>query len=218
MWFGNSGRFGIHGVMWVVLVIFVVISVQWGRGRWGFPGLAGLVLVGNIFAMGAIPLLYSAGWWGSESIAMEYVDSGPGDLTGIYLDGEPVTNVFPYDAQGEPLTDVQLFTDTGQPLRATVEGADGCLDPGCNEFGLWVPRALAAGQQARNVYPMAMAPEVYSDENGADGSIRMPPSLHDRCRSRRRLHSWRLRRPNLPKRLRHPTNRIGIKSTLNSVV
>jgi len=155
--------------MWVVLVIFVVISVQWGRGRWGFPGLAGLVLVGNIFAMGAIPLLYSAGWWGSESIAMEYVDSGPGDLTGIYLDGEPVTNVFPYDAQGEPLTDVQLFTDTGQPLRATVEGADGCLDPGCNEFGLWVPRALAAGQQARNVYPMAMAPEVYSDENGADG-------------------------------------------------
>ncbi len=155
----DAGYLPGSALTWVVLLTFVVVSVQWGRGRWGAGRLVPIIVLGNVAAaLLLLPVAAIAANW-STQVNYSYVDGGPGDLTGVYLDGEPVTNIFPYSADGKPLTDVQLFTDTGQPLRATVDGADGCLDPGCNTYGVWIPRALVGGDSVRNVYPMDMVPE-----------------------------------------------------------
>lgn len=148
-WFDWTGWF-------FVLAAFVVISVQWGRGQWHLPhGMGALLLVGNVVAVVlAVPVLANA----SESRVAYY--SQPQveerDLTGVYLNGNEVTNIFGYDAQGQPLKDIQLFDQDGKPLATSVEGGNGCLDPQCDKQGLWVPAALESGIAAWNVYPMRM--------------------------------------------------------------
>lgn len=156
----DAGFLPTSGLTWVVLLGFLLVSIQWGRGRWSASRLTPLIALGNIAAvLLVLPVATMAGDW-STQVNYSYVDGGPGDLTGVYLDGEQVTNIFPYGADGKPLKDVQLFTDSGQPLRATVDGADGCIDPACTQIGLWVPRTLVGGDVARNVYPMGMVPEA----------------------------------------------------------
>lgn len=116
-----------------------------------------MIVLGNVFAaLALVPVAAAANSGSGPYYAYTdgFAPEGP-NMTGVYLDGEPVTNVFPYDAQGEPLTDVQLFTDTGQPLRATVEGADGCLDPdGIDPNATVTPRPLPFAQA-----PALLAPE-----------------------------------------------------------
>jgi hypothetical protein len=43
---------------------------------------------------------------------------------GLYLDGAPVTNIFPYDRSGKPVNDVLLYQQDGQPLRIGSRGED----------------------------------------------------------------------------------------------
>lgn len=167
-----GGEFGFmpRGVWLLVLVAFVVISVQWGRGQWVVRGVRPLIVLGNVVAvLLLVPAVATAEDWTSPDVYDTFSEDSAvsQDLTGVYLDGAQVTNIFPYSADGEPLTDVQLFTQDGQALRATVEGADACLDASCVTVGVWVPRALAGGQEARNVYPMALTPQTFDDESGA---------------------------------------------------
>lgn len=105
-------------VLWAAAI---GISVQIGRGAlWpgSGPGRrlgARLVLLAlNWFAVLMLPLvaeqLPTSETWESAT----YVD--PSQDQGLYLDGEPVANVFPYDADGNPIEGVQLFDQRGEPL------------------------------------------------------------------------------------------------------
>ncbi len=153
MFFG-PGAFGISGIMWPVLLVFVTISVQWGRGRWMFRGVGEIVTVGNIAAVVILPVLASAGWWGSSTT---YIDDGPSVPQGLALDGAPVQNIYAYDAAGNPLTGVQLFDPDGRPLETTRDVEFTQLEP--------QPTMLETGASAYNVYPLTVLRMVY-DEYG----------------------------------------------------
>lgn len=163
--FGTEQGYWFSGTVWfVVLVTFVVVSVQWGRGKWHLArGMSALLLVGNVIAaVLAVPVLAHA----ADGRVVYYGEPYPeqADLTGVYLNGEPVTNIFGYDAKGRPLQDIQLFDQDGNPLATSVEGGNGCLDPACEKQGLWVPAALRTGVTAWNVFPMRMIEaDAYAD-------------------------------------------------------
>lgn len=148
----------------VVLAVLGVGSIAIGLGRWP-QWFSAVVITGNVVA--AVVVLGMAASLPSSLSSGPYIDeeSYPADLTGVYLDGQQVSNVFAYDAAGQPLTDVQLFDQDGRPLATSVPGGNGCLDPDCVDVGLWSPMTLVTGQQVYNVYPMEMV-EARSDELG----------------------------------------------------
>jgi hypothetical protein len=162
-------------VQWLILVAFAVVSVQWGRGSWRFRGLPGLIAVGNVVAVVMlVPVLHSAdspssGGYYSQPVAEQQ------DLTGVYLNGAPVTNIFAYGADGKRLEGVQLFDQDGKPLATSVPGGNGCLDPECIETGFWTPSVLETGQMAWNVFPMSMVRMTFDEQTGED---KPDPSAH----------------------------------------
>lgn len=154
-------------LQWLVLAAFLVVSVQWGRGRWHFRGLAPAIVVGNVVAaVLLIPMISAAE---SHSGDVYYTDSyEEQDLTGVYLNGETVTNIFGYDADGKLLEGIQLFDQDGKPLTTSVPGGNGCLDADCNENGFWTPSYLETGQTAWNVYPLQMVRMIFNEQTGMD--------------------------------------------------
>lgn len=158
---------------WVVLLVLVTVSVQWGRGLWRAPRLRPLLVVGNVVAVVALlPVVVSAQSWESSTYEMAYVDSG--DPAGISLDGSSVTNIYPYDAQGRPLTGVQLFDQDGRALTPALnaerdECANGCTDGIAADGTAWAPATLETGQDVTNVYPLSVVQHVL-DELGSTSS------------------------------------------------
>lgn len=149
----------------LVLVLFAIGSVTLGMAQQP-PWVDALVVAGNVVA--AVVVLGMATSFPSSlsGSGSTHDDSGyAADLTGVYLDGEQVTNVFAYDAAGQPITDVQLFDQDGRPLTTSVPGGNGCLDPDCVDLGLWLPMTLVTGEQAYNVYPLEMV-EARTNEFG----------------------------------------------------
>ncbi len=53
--FGNERGYGMAGTWWLVFAAFVVVSVQWGRGRWHGNGVPTLIAIGNVIAVVALP-------------------------------------------------------------------------------------------------------------------------------------------------------------------
>jgi hypothetical protein len=148
-----GGPMGIFGPFWFVLIGAVVVSVQWGRGQWGFPGVRRIVMVGNVLAVLAIPILWSAGWWGSQPAP--YDASAEDSAPGLYLDGERLTNIYAYDSAGKPLTGIQLFDQDGRPLDPFgLSEGDGqpCAVDDCTS--LYVPSRLVTGQSVFNIFPL----------------------------------------------------------------
>lgn len=152
---------------WLLAVALVVLSVQWGRGRW-LPGslVRGVNIVVTVLAVLALPFLVG------RAAAPTYVDTGwdPGPSSGLLYNGQPITNLFVYDENGEPLTDVQVFDQDGDPV---VTVSDPSLEwvpvdvIGAN--GVWRQDALSPsprdpGSSGWNVYPL------YRSELPADWS------------------------------------------------
>lgn len=127
------------GFGWLVLGLAILVSVLIGVGRiWpgGARGLfARIVLLGlNLFAIAMAPLAlavagdggYQGEVWG-EAYQQGLNDAGQqSSMEGqLVLDGRPVSNIFPYDAEGRRLAGVQLFDQQGRPLDVLAE-------PHCN--------------------------------------------------------------------------------------
>jgi len=131
----------------VLLVPLTVLSVWLGRVR--MPPLL-RVGFGALNALAVLVLLVGVGDWSAQRDA----GGGSGDWAppGVALDGYPITNVRPYDAQGNPLTGVQLFDQQGRPLdlgpdARTLWRADG-------ESEQLRPQVDATGTQRWNVFPV----------------------------------------------------------------
>lgn len=107
-------------VSWAILLTSLLVSIQWGRGRWapfGWIGVARTVL--TVIAVIAVPMLA-----GSISTAMMQLFTGWVDTPqaaystpGLAIDGQRIRNIFAYDAEGNAMTGVQLFDQDGNPLR-----------------------------------------------------------------------------------------------------
>lgn len=147
----------INVVGWLLFLLLLVVSVQWGRGQWlsrrGLPQLKTIASVGAIVALPFLLMLasMSANSDGGSASAEQY------NPQGLLLNGSGVSNVFAYDADGRLLTNVQLFDQEGRPLVTvdeslgenwvTVYGDDG------------VERTLVAssavpGRTGWNVFPL----------------------------------------------------------------
>ncbi|MDY0828434.1 hypothetical protein SK224_04765 [Microbacterium sp. BG28] len=116
-------------VAWAILAALVLLSIQWGRGKW-LPRrwMRGLRSVLNVVAtiVAAIALIAAPTvlpqYFASQSA---YANDIPADTSqpGLVLDGERVRNIYAYDVEGNPLENVQLYTDQGTPL--TTVGTEG---------------------------------------------------------------------------------------------
>lgn len=167
---------------WGVLLTFVAVSVQWGRGRWGAESLGVLIAVGNVVAVVALlPVLAAADSSSSRYYPDDAYSAGPYDSRGISLDGQSVTNIYPYDAQGQPLEGVQLFDQDGRALAPALDwNRDECADCEANidaEGKGPVAAVLETGQEVENVFPLAMAQYVLDELSGATSETVGEPAV-----------------------------------------
>lgn len=175
--------------VWLALLVAVVVSVQFGRGRWSFPPrqrwvgrlltvAAVVLLVPTAFAIsddGALPGAYSRGY--SDGLSA----SAPG--SGVFVDGDAVGNLFVYDAQGRPVPDAQVYDDRGRPVVTSddVDG-DGFVELGESQDTWQLSPALDVnGARRWNVFPLRGLPlaAVQSEDDpagatGDDGSLAVP--------------------------------------------
>jgi hypothetical protein len=145
--------FGSTSLSWLVLVVFVVVSVQWGRRQWLLPGVPTLVVLGNVIAVVAlVPALMAV--LGSDDYPYDET-AYYGSMEGLRLDGAPVENIYAYDAAGKPLRNVQLFDVDGHPIEASRNVEETWLQP--------QPATLETGVEAYNVFPMSLVKVMYDD-------------------------------------------------------
>ncbi len=162
----------INGLTVVVGIIALVLSVQFGRGKWlPFAWMRGLLLAVNVILVIAAPFIVASATYAVNSAwyTQSYADESSGDLSGSGLmeNGNQVSNIFAYDAQGNPLTNVQLFDQDGKPLDLSG-------DPGA-PYGygdgntVVVPNDSVTGRPGWNVFPLA---HVNQSAIGDGGTIK----------------------------------------------
>lgn len=167
--FGAERYYGVEGSWWLVMLGFVVISIQWGRGGWSFRGLRKVVAVGNVIAVVALlPALAAAQSWGGDDRGGSYetgFDAGAesgfgedGDGAGLFFNGTPLENVYVYDSAGNKLSGVQLFDVDGKPLVPYRNSQETQVQQ--------TPATLETGAEAYNVYPLQITRLTWDDDMG----------------------------------------------------
>ena len=184
----------------ILLVLAVVVSVQWGRGRWlRWRGMQLLRKTVNVLAvLVAVPVAvqamvgasgelnglptgssgsYDQGYQqgvsdASNSYGASGVSTG-GAGSGVFVDGSPVSNLFVYDASGRALQDVQIFDDQGRPVRTiTTEGAaQPWTLPDFEQGWYFQPSFSTDGRERWNVYPLRGLPEGAVEWDGSERPV-----------------------------------------------
>lgn len=159
-------RFGLELLLTLAIT---VLSVQWGRGRWFvWPWLRRLATVMSILAVwfGLVFALNGSttSWGGPRDWDTGYYQGQQDALrlvNGVWVNGEPVINIFAYDAAGNPIPVVQLFDERGRPisLRNSEDDGGGYLDASTGQFWRRLPRSSADGRLWWNTFPQIEVPE-----------------------------------------------------------
>lgn len=134
------------GLLWWPLAFTalaaVVVSVQWGRGKWAVSGwgrwlrrIASAVVILALLPMSAFAMERA-------SQALTQTTEEPWNQPGLNSDGEMITNIFAYDCEGKPLTEVRLYRQDGRPLHT------GAGEPGGDAS--WMPMTEGPGEMRRN--------------------------------------------------------------------
>lgn len=179
----------------VLVVAAVVVSIQWGRGRWmprwaWFPRAVAVASVAA--AVLAIPMVadveadsrpaaaggsgYNTGW--SDGYYSAQIDEAAAvnqdQADGVWVDGMQVSNIFAYDSAGDPIRDVQLYDDRGRPVRTISDDATWATWAVPDVAGSWnfQPALSSDGRTRWNVYPLSA---VLADEVGLDDSGDLDP-------------------------------------------
>jgi hypothetical protein len=141
------------------------------------------VVAGNVLAVLLLPIALDQARFGSQRFAPTYAVP---PQNGLWLDGQEVRNVFPYDAQGRPLTGVQLYDENGRPLsvgesaRSPIESYDAQNSERPNTYVGQVPAVDAVGRTWWNVFPLRQQEQdPYTDgpPTGAPYPARPPAVL-----------------------------------------
>lgn len=170
----------ITGVTIAVGIAAIVLSVQFGRGKWlPFAWMRGLLLVLNIILVVAAPFIVAGtamainnGWYSQMN-----ADGSSSDLSGSGLleNGNRVSNIFAYDAQGNPLAGVQLYDQDGQPL--SLQGDPGAGFDAISENSILVPSDAVSGRAGWNVVPLEHVDQSAIADDGTsikDSATRIP--------------------------------------------
>jgi hypothetical protein len=108
-------------VLVVGALVGAVVSIWIGRRTQQDRRWLWFIVPLNVVATIAVPVWLAASLAGYSSyryFATSY-SAGTAYTAGLSYDGNPVQNVFPFDAQGKPLTGVRLYTEIGTPLEIT---------------------------------------------------------------------------------------------------
>ncbi len=106
---------GGRSVLWLLVAVFAVGSFVIGRVSDRLPvGPRGLVLAGNLLA--AVLLVPAAASLLSPAVVYADATYGPDPTQGLSMNGEPVTNLYAFDAGGNRLDRVRLFNQYGQAV------------------------------------------------------------------------------------------------------
>lgn len=167
---------------WALLLVLAVVSVQWGRGRWGagqLPRLSrALTVVALLLALPVAVFTWESRYYAPVAATVQYVEVPvelPGPQDGVWVDGMQVSNLFVYDAEGDPLSGVQVYDDRGRAVRTTTdEGLGSWTFPGVDEPWTFVPSWDEDGRARWNVYPLQGAP---TDEFAFSGEPGVAPEL-----------------------------------------
>jgi hypothetical protein len=177
--------FAVLGTVLMPAVAFValgVLSVELGRGRWDGGFARVLAVVGNV---AAVVVLVAIALTPSAVSHNGYVETYPASsVPGLSRDGQPVTNVFPYDAQGRLLSGVQLFDQDGQPLAVDpdVLPVDTTYqDDGSELRREAAPSIDAYGQQVWNVFPLSTVERRYPMDGSAPTPLSSPTAAPPRA-------------------------------------
>jgi hypothetical protein len=136
-------------------LVGAALSVWLGLGLRGReplgPGWSAALGVAN--ALGVVLLLpmlasYSAPSGYSDAAVVE-----PPVIPGLVSNGQPVSNVYAYDAAGHRIDDVRLFDQLGQPLQVASDVVPVPTGPDGRDLVAWPP-----GQRALSVFPMRLVP------------------------------------------------------------
>lgn len=162
-------------IEWIALMILVIVSVQWGRGKW-LPQnpLRHMRTVFSILAVVMLPVALGS----MLTPRVEYVDSGVYVEPGLLLDGVQVGNVFAYDENGELIESVQLYTDNGTPLDLYgLDAEANGIDYGWKDGAPVLPFTDARGQSVWNVYPLREGTQKSDAKPAAPPFLRAPGLL-----------------------------------------
>jgi hypothetical protein len=171
---GHSALVPSDLTLWVLLIAVLVLSVQWGRGKWA-PGrvIKGIRTIVSVVAIVTLPLF---AWWAlneSNEAATDDSSAFSSDLPGLWLDGQRVTNIFGYDADGNPITKLQLFDQNGDPLVTVGDPfVDDDYDFTHDGTTATVPFEGSSSGTGWNIYPLNEAP--LSDRGDADPRDAVP--------------------------------------------
>lgn len=116
---------------------------------------------GNLFAAVIIALFLIA-VMGRGASSPHYEDQPVGTVSGLAVDGEPVTNLFAYDADGNRVERVRLFDQTGRPVIVYAERVtpDGGLE-----------------SQEKTVFPVETGGDPWRPATTEDGLQPWEPAL-----------------------------------------
>jgi hypothetical protein len=140
----------------IVFVPLIVLSVQWGRGKWmPRPWLRVLRVLASITAILCMFLFVVV-----TVESARYTDVVYEEPLGLSYNGNRITNIFAYGPDGEPLRDVRLFDQYGEPI-SVVNGVESnqyqeMFTLGDGAFAL-VPNYAAPDGAFWNIYPLRKA-------------------------------------------------------------
>ena len=177
---------------WLVLAAVILLSVQWGRGRWAPVGWcrATRTVVSVITAV-VLPVLLIAAIGSAQSVLsyanLGYYSEGNADVPGLTMDGERIRNIYAYDASGKPIDAVQLFDQDGRPLNTVGLNVDPEMRADGYFSGGGAPLPVAHVGPGLlpvwNIYPLDQVPvelqnehTVNHDENGVE-QVTVPDEL-----------------------------------------
>ncbi|WP_144783683.1 hypothetical protein [Microbacterium sp. BH-3-3-3] len=149
----------------VLMVGLLLLSVQWGRGRWAPSALLrGVRLSVTVVALLLTPFTLVSLASSLQSLVWDsssHATSASPFTPGLSLDGQRVRNIYAYDAEGNPIPNVQLFDQDGNPLKTIGNETSGIpFDPYFYGGGGPVPVPFTApgAVDAWNIYPLREIP------------------------------------------------------------
>jgi hypothetical protein len=177
---GGSSVLPTNPLSFAILSGLVVVSVQFGRGRWmRWGGTRIAVGIANGILIVATPFLVALALNVATTAAYATTDYGPQWVPGLSHGGEQITNIFAYDENGDPIERVQLFDQNGEPIE-TVDDPTVPYQWVGDGTSVLLPSPDVAGRPGWNVYPLDQATGVLLDEwgnppSGLAGQQAMPP-------------------------------------------
>jgi len=173
------GGFPAQVFTWALVATIVLVSVQWGRGRW-LPknALRHVRTVASIVAVLFLPLFFSPVMFGMWNAILYPPNAGYRPPPGLLLDGNRIGNLFVYDKDGRLVEGAQLYTNRGIPVNLfgeeseTMENASGWITDNEGQNTV-VPMRDAQGRPVWNVYPLPL--RSFKDiQGGSHGPVITP--------------------------------------------